>query len=102
MLLPLQLFSSIKLKVLGVGVVHVVLQLILSVMSPFQTVLLKIFFGINYHDKINGCNFTKLTGMKIKWKKAMLNKHENNYTSKVEKRLIVNDFFVSRFSLTQR
>ena len=25
--------------------------------------------------------------------KAMLNKHENNYTSKVEKRLIVNDFF---------
>ena len=33
--------------------------------------------------------------------KAILNKHENNYTSKVEKRLIVNDF-LSRFSLTQR
>ena len=34
-------------------------------------------------------------------KKTILNKHENNYTSKVEKRLIVNDF-LSRFSLTQR
>ena len=26
-------------------------------------------------------------------KKAILNKHEYNYTSKVEKRLIVNDFY---------
>ena len=26
-------------------------------------------------------------------KKAILNKHENNYTSKVEKRLKVNDFY---------
>ena len=26
-------------------------------------------------------------------KKAILNKHENNYTSKVETRLIVNDFY---------
>ena len=60
------------------------------------------FFGINYHGKINGCNFTKLTGMKSKIeKKAILNKHENNYTSKVEKRLIVTDF-LSLFSLTQR
>ena len=43
------------------------LQLILSVMSLFQTVLLNVFFfGINYHDKINGCNFTKFTGVKIK------------------------------------
>ena len=57
--------------------------------------LLKIFFGINYHDKINGCNFTKLTGMRIKKKKAILNKHEDNYTSKVEKSLIVNDFFIT-------
>ena len=32
-------------------------------------------------------------------KKAILNKHENSYTSKVEKRLIVTDF-LSRFSLT--
>ena len=44
--------------------------LILSVMSPFQTVLFKncfsFFFCINYHDKINGYNFTKLTGMKSK------------------------------------
>ena len=38
--------------------------LIVSGMSPFQTVLFKIFFFcINYHDKIYGCNFTKLTGM---------------------------------------
>ena len=65
MLLPLQLFSSIKLKVLGVPHSKK-LQLILSVMSPFQTVRLKIFFVINYHDKINGCNFTKLTGIKSK------------------------------------
>ena len=70
MLLPLQLFSTIELKFLGVGEYYSTLphpkqlQLILLVTSPFQTVLLKIFFfffGINYHDKINGCNFTKLT-----------------------------------------
>ena len=75
MLLPLKLFSSIKQKFHGVGEYYSTLpnskklQLILSVMSPFQTVLLKIFFGINYHDKINGCNFTKLTGMKANRKK---------------------------------
>ena len=28
-------------------------------------------------------------------KKTILNKHENNYTSKVGKRLIVNDFFIT-------
>ena len=68
------LFSSIKLKFLGVGDYYSTLphskklQLILSVMSPFQTLLFKIFifFGKNYHDKINGCNLTKLTGMKSK------------------------------------
>ena len=74
-------------------------------MSPFQTLLFKIFFffffGINYHDKIDGCQFTKLTGMKRKKKKAILNKYENNYTSKVEKRLILNDF-LSRWSMMQR
>ena len=103
MLLPLQKLSSIKLKVLGVGVVILLSPTQRnSVISQFQTVLFKIFFfGINYHGKINGCNFTKLTGMKSKKKKAILNKHENNYTSKVEKGLIVNDF-LSRFSLTQR
>ena len=59
--------------------------LILSVMSPFQTVLFRIFFFLyNYRDKINGCIFTKLKGMKSKKKKAIFNKHENNYTSKVE------------------
>ena len=72
MLLPLQSFSSIELKFLGVGDYYSALphskklQLILSVMSPFQTVLFKIFFCINYHDKTNGCNFTKLARMKSK------------------------------------
>ena len=34
-------------------------------------------------------------------KKTVFNKHVNNYTSKVEKSFIVNDF-LSRLSLTQR
>ena len=40
--------------------------------------------------------------MKSKQKKAIFNRHENNYASKVEKKgFIVNDF-LSRFSLTLR
>ena len=75
MLLPLQLFSSIKLKVLGVRVVILILS------PPLKEITINFisdvavsnsapqnffFFGINYHDKINGCKFTKLTGMKNK------------------------------------
>ena len=69
--------------------------LILSVMSPFQTVLFKIFFlfffGINYHDK--WMQFHKTYRYEEQIEKKIFNKHENNYTSKVEKRFIVNDFF---------
>ena len=46
-------------------------------MSPFQTVLFKIFF---FWYKLMDAIFQILQE-----KKAILNKHENNYTSKVEK-----------------
>ena len=72
MLLPLQLFSSIKLNVLGVGVVILLSPLkeipiiFISDVAVSNSALQDYFLGINYLDKINGCNFTKLTGMKSK------------------------------------
>ena len=47
---------------------------IIFVTSPFKTVHFQIFFVKKYYDKINGCNLTKLTGMKKKKKIAIYNK----------------------------
>ena len=73
MLLALQFFSSIKLKVLGVAVVIILPPLKEITINFISDVAVSnsapqdfFFFGINYHDKINGCNFTKLTSMKSK------------------------------------
>ena len=96
MLLPLQLFSSIRLKFRVVGEYYYPplkeITIFINDVAVSNSALQDFFFF--YHDKINGCNFTKLTGMKSKQKKAIFNKHENNYTSKVEKnRFKVNDFY---------
>ena len=92
MLLPLQLFSSIRLKFRVVGEYYSPplkeITIFISYVAVSNSALQNFFFffGINYHDKINGCNFTKLTCMKSNHKKAIFNKHENNYNSKVEKK----------------
>ena len=94
MLLPLQLFSSIKLKFRVVGEYYspplkeITINFISDAAVSNSALQDFFFFGVNYHDKINECNFTKLTGMKSKQKKAIFNRHENNYTSKVEKRVL--------------
>ena len=63
--------------------------LILPVMSPFQTVLFRIFFFFffflyNYHKKIMDAFLQNLKVLRANRKKAIFNKNENNYTSKVE------------------
>ena len=78
MLLPLQLFSSIRLKFRVVGEYYspplkeitIFISDVAVTNSALQVFFFVCFFGINYHDKINGCNFTKLTGMKSKQKKS--------------------------------
>ena len=55
MLLPLQLFSSIKLKVLRVGVVILLPPLTINFISDVTVsnrALHDFIFGINYHDAI--------------------------------------------------
>ena len=105
MLLPLQLFSSIRLKFRVVGEYYSPplkeITIFISDVAVSNSALQDFFFGINYHDKINGCNFTKLTGMKSKQNKAIFNTHENNYTSKVEK-IVLKLMILSQFSLTKK
>ena len=72
MLLPLQLFSSIRLKFRVAGEYYSPplkeITIFISDVAVSNSALhdFFFFFGINYHDKIDGCNFTKLTGMKSK------------------------------------